>query len=82
MTGLPLAFGAKVSATVADSNAVDRAPAVRAGFTSPVSDLELEVGGSGFTAGAVVVHNAGTLVANGRPKYLLDSVVKTINLLR
>ena len=70
-----LASGAEVAATVLYHAPLNVTPANGAGFASPMSNLEIEMGCAQFAFGSDVGIHAGAFAADGPPKYPADVVM-------
>ena len=70
-----LASGAEVGAAVLHGDSLDGTAANRAGFASPMGNLEIEMGGAQLALGADVGIDAGALAADGCSKNAANTVM-------
>ena len=70
-----LASGAEVAAAVLHHTPLDGGAANGAGFASPMSNLEIEMGCAHLALGADVGIHAGAFAADGCPKNSADAIM-------
>jgi len=70
-----LASGAEAGATVLHRDPLDGAAANGAGFTSLMSNLEIEMGCAQLALGADAGIHAGALASNGCPENSADAMI-------